>query len=91
MEKFKLPLRFLFLLLVTVSAVTASAQKIGITGTVSDSAGEPLIGVSVIVVGTPTGATTDIDGNYSINADAKSTLRFTYVGCATQDIAVDGH
>ena len=72
MEKCKLPLRLLSLLLLMVSALSMSAQQISISGTVSDPAGEPLIGVSVTVPGTKTGTTTDIDGIYRISADAKS-------------------
>lgn len=90
MEKFKLPLRFLFLLLAVMPAVSLSAQQLSISGTVSDASGEPLIGVSVTLPGTKTGAATDIDGHYSISADAKSTLRFSYVGYKTQDVAVNG-
>ncbi len=64
------------------------AQQINIKGTVTDQSGEPLIGVSVMVEGTKTGTTTDIDGNYSIAADAKSKLRFSYVGFKTLEEAV---
>ncbi|WP_301384966.1 carboxypeptidase-like regulatory domain-containing protein, partial [uncultured Duncaniella sp.] len=67
-----------------------SAQQIGISGTVSDSSGEPLIGVSVTVPGTKIGAATDIDGNFSLTVDAKATLRFTYVGYTPLDIPVNG-
>lgn len=57
-----------------------SAQQISITGTVTDTTGEPLLGVSVTVPGTPTGVSTDLDGKFSINADAKGKLKFSYVG-----------
>lgn len=90
MEKFRLPFRLLFLLLMAMSASAMSAQQISISGTVSDSTGEPLIGVSVTVVGTTDGTTTDFDGNYSISAGTKSTLRFTYIGYKTEDIEVNG-
>lgn len=58
----------------------ASAAKITVRGRVTDSTGEPLIGVSV-TSGT-TGVTTDINGNYSIQVPAGVTLLYSYVGCA---------
>jgi len=58
-----------------------------ITGTVSAD-GQPLPGATVIIKGTNTGTSTDFDGNYAINADAGSTLVFSYVGFATQEVAV---
>lgn len=67
-------------MLIMMSAVTLSAQQVSVTGTVSDPSGEPLIGVSVTVPGTKTGAVTDLDGKYSITAESKAKLRFTYVG-----------
>ena len=90
MEKFKRPFRFLFLLLLVMSAPRMLAQQISISGTVSDPSGEPLIGVSVTVPGSKTGVATDIDGMYSIEADAKSTLRFSYVGYKTKEVSVNG-
>ncbi|MCX4289590.1 MAG: TonB-dependent receptor [Duncaniella sp.] len=67
-----------------------SAQQIDINGTVTDSTGEPLIGVSVTVPGTAMGAATDFDGKYSLQADAKAKLRFSYVGYETHEEAVNG-
>lgn len=89
MEKLK-PLKFWTLLLFVMTAFSMSAQQIGVSGTVSDPSGEPLIGVSVTVPGTKNGAVTDIDGKFSLTVDAKSTLRFTYVGYKTQDVAAKG-
>lgn len=56
-------------------------STIRITGSVKDSNGEPLIGVSVIVVGSNTGIITDLDGNYTINVNNRNAeLSFSYVG-----------
>jgi TonB-linked SusC/RagA family outer membrane protein len=66
------------------------AQKMNITGTVTDPEGEPLIGVSVTVAGTQQGVTSDLDGNYSISADSKGKLRFSYIGYKTEEVAVSG-
>ncbi|MDQ6472142.1 SusC/RagA family TonB-linked outer membrane protein [Flavobacterium sp. LHD-80] len=62
------------------------AQERKITGTVSDNAGIPLPGVSVLVKGTQSGSQTDLDGKYSIKAAANQVLVFTYVGMKTQEI-----
>ncbi len=67
----------------------ASAEVITVKGNVtSASDGEPLIGATVQVKGTTTGTSTDIDGNYSINAEKGATLTFSYVGMKTQSIKV---
>lgn len=66
----------------------ASAQFTA-SGTVTDSDGEALIGVSVLVKGTPSGTVTDLDGKYSVSVPKDpSTLEFSYVGYASQDVVV---
>jgi len=60
-----------------------------ITGKVTTGTnGEPLPGVSVVVKGTTTGATTNSTGQYSVNATSRSTLVFSFIGYKTQEIAV---
>lgn len=59
-----------------------------ITGKVIDSAGEPIIGASVLVKGSGVGAVTDIDGNFTVNAPFGSTLEVSFVGYATQTIQI---
>ena len=59
-----------------------------ITGTVSDVSGTPLPGVTIVVSGTNIGATTDFDGNYSINASSGQVLRFSYIGMKLKDVTV---
>lgn len=61
-------------------SASAFAQQVVVKGNVVDETGEPVIGASVKVVGGKTGAVTDIDGNFSINADKKSTIEVTYIG-----------
>lgn len=63
-----------------IGAPLANAQQTTVTGTVTEPGGEPLIGVTVTVPGTKTGTVTDIDGKYSLNADAKDKIKFTYIG-----------
>ena len=72
--------RFLFLALLLTIGATAFAQKVKITGTVTDPGGEPLIGVSVKTGNSGAGAITDVDGNYSVEVSPTGTLVFSYVG-----------
>ena len=61
-----------------------------VTGVVTDEAGEPLVGVSVLVEGTHTGASTDIDGQFSVIMEkGKNLLKFSYVGMKTKTIKVN--
>ncbi|MDY7394407.1 TonB-dependent receptor [Aureibaculum sp. 2210JD6-5] len=77
---------FLTLLLALVVQLTFAQEKT-VTGTVSDDTG-PLPGVSIIIKGTVTGTDTDFDGNYSIEAKTGDILVFSFVGMATQEVAV---
>ena len=61
-----------------------------VSGTVTDADGAPLPGANVLVKGTTNGTQTDFDGNYSITADANATLVFSYIGFASQEVAVGG-
>ncbi|WP_242157017.1 TonB-dependent receptor [Aestuariivivens sediminis] len=83
----QLPIKWMvFLMLLTTSGVLVAQV---VSGTVIDDASQPLPGVSVIIKGTSTGATTDFDGNYTINATNGDVLVFSYVGFETQEIVVD--
>ncbi len=68
----------------------AIAQKIAVSGTVTDNTGEPLIGASVIAKGTSLGAATDFDGIYHLEVEPNAVLVVSYVGYETQEIPVDG-
>ena len=59
-----------------------------VQGVVVDAAGEPLIGVNVVIKGTSSGAITDIDGHFSLQASEGDALEFSYVGYATQTLPV---
>ena len=61
------------------------AQERAVSGVVSDNAGLPLPGVSVLVKGTKTGTQTDFDGKYTIKVAPSQTLVFSYVGMQTQE------
>lgn len=51
-----------------------------VTGTITDEVGFPLPGANILETGTQNGATTDFDGNYSIQVTPSSTLTFSYLG-----------
>ena len=80
--------RFLLVMLLCALWLTGFAQN-AIKGTVKDKNGEPLIGVSV-TYGNGQGTVTDIDGNFSVNAPAGSTLKFSYVGYKPQSLKGSG-
>ena len=73
-----------------LSVGTMSAQNLNVTGTVVDKSGEPIVGAYVIIEGTQTGATTDIDGVYQISAPSNGTLVFTCMGYKDTKVAVNG-
>ena len=77
----------LMLFLGTLNFITAQV----VTGTVLDDTSQPLPGASVIIKGTSTGATTDFDGNYTINANTGDTLVFSFVGFDTQEVIVSSN
>lgn len=75
-------------LLGTVSPAFAQEGK-KITGHVVDDTNEPLIGASILVVGTSTGVITDLDGNFNIIVPSGATaLQISYVGYETVTVPV---
>ena len=82
----KLIFKATFLLLMIFSVV-AYAQNT-VSGTVVDSDGNPIPGVTVFISGTSQGTTTDFDGNYSISVESDQTLVFSSLGFATQSFNV---
>ena len=68
------------------NGISQQSQKV--TGVVVDSKGEPVIGATVKQLGASTGAITDLDGKFSLNLSAKSSLEISYVGYVTQKVEV---
>ncbi len=79
----------IWLFLILPLLATAS-PNVNVTGTVIDSDGFPLIGVNVVVQGTTTGTTTDLDGKYSIEVPEDGVLEFTYIGFQTISEPISG-
>jgi TonB-linked SusC/RagA family outer membrane protein len=85
-------LNFRMLLLTLFAAITMSmSAQSTVTGTVFDATGEPIIGASVVEKGKATGASTDIDGKFSIRVSKPTaTLVVSYIGAKTQEVALQG-
>src|SRR5699024_816637 len=71
---------------------TAAAQNFRVSGkVVTANNQEPLIGVSILEVGTQNGTTTDANGQFSITVSNESaSLRFSYIGYQTKTVKVNG-
>ena len=76
---------FLVLFIVLVAQITFAQDRV-VSGVVSDNAGLPLPGVSVLVKGTQNGTQTDFDGKYSIKATSSQVLIFSFIGMKTQQV-----
>lgn len=76
-----------FAALFVTSSIAAQGK---VTGTVTDKdLGDPIIGATVVLKGTPTGTTTDIDGRYTISVPVgQQTLVFSYIGYDSQELPV---
>lgn len=71
-------------------AFPSLAQKITVTGHVSDEQGEDLIGATIIEKGTSNGTAADIDGNFTIEVPSNAVLTVSYVGYDPMDVSVNG-
>ncbi|WP_200977361.1 TonB-dependent receptor [Echinicola sp. 20G] len=81
----------LFLLLTVFSMVELYAQSLTITGVVKGSDGETVPGVTVLLKGTGTGTSTDMEGAYTLAVnDPNGTLIFSSIGMIKQEIAIEG-
>jgi len=67
------------------------AQEMNVSGTVTSSEdGLPMPGVSIIIVGSTSGTSTDFDGNFSIDANDGDKLQFNFIGYSDKTITVSG-
>ncbi|MCS2441296.1 carboxypeptidase-like regulatory domain-containing protein [Bacteroides uniformis] len=65
---------------------TSTTQQQEVTGIVTDSSGEPLVGVTVKLKGSTQGAVTDMDGKFSLPAKAGDVIVVSYIGYVPQEI-----
>lgn len=80
----------LFLILCLLCSLGAMAQKKSVTGTVTDGMGEPIIGASVVEVGSTNGTITDFDGQFTLSVDENGKLKISFVGYKTEIINLKG-
>ncbi|MEP4375634.1 MAG: carboxypeptidase-like regulatory domain-containing protein, partial [Algoriphagus sp.] len=79
----------LFLFLITSGLTVAQTAPLTVTGTVIDSDGLSLPGLTILVKGTATGTVTDSDGKYSIKVSGpEAVLAFSYIGYQSQEVTV---
>jgi len=82
--------KLIVLLYLFLSVTILFAQNtVTVTGKVTDANNQTVPGVSVQIKGTTQGAITDLDGNYTVTAPPDATLVFSFIGLATQEIAVN--
>lgn len=85
--KLKLCCVIVFLCLIPYYAIS---QNVTVSGVVTDNSGSTLPGVTVLVENATRGVATDIDGRYSIDANANGALVFSYVGFQTITVQING-
>ena len=87
-----LMVRKIVLSIIAVLAVSfvALAQNAQVTGTVVDQSGVAVVGATVMVDGTTTGTTTDVNGDFSINAPRNGKLVISFIGYEDQNIEIAG-
>ena len=76
-------------LLMVLSVSAQTGTTINVRGTITDIAGEPIIGANILIKGTSNGTVTDYDGNYSLQAPADGVLEVSYIGYNPQSISIN--
>ncbi|WP_420575942.1 SusC/RagA family TonB-linked outer membrane protein [Ekhidna sp.] len=80
--------KFYFSLFACLLAITQVFAQRTVSGKVTDDVGESLPGVNVVIKGTTTGTTTDLDGNYRLQVNDGDILVYSFVGFKSQEINV---
>lgn len=82
--------KHLYLLLLLLSSISY-AQQMNITGNITDTSGEALIGATVLEKGTKNGTVSDFNGNYDLTvSSANATLLISYTGYTNSEIVLEG-
>ena len=84
MQRIVVVLMFLF------GSVSLFAQQVLVRGIVKDASGEPIIGASLLEIGTTNGTVTDFDGNFELNVASNAKLQVSYLGYQTQEVVANG-
>jgi len=80
--------KIFFSLIVSFLAITFVLAQKQVSGRITDESGEGLPGVNVLIKGTTTGTTTDLDGNYRLSVGEDDVLVFSFVGFGSQEVTV---
>ena len=80
--------RLVLFLAAALMSVAALAQNVSISGVVTDSSGEPVIGASIIIPGTTTGTATDENGQFSLEVPRGTLLEVSSIGYIAQSFRV---
>ncbi len=86
-------MRLIYKLLTLLTCVLLTASAVAqkrVTGTVSSSGGEALVGATVVEVGTSNGTSTDVNGKFQITVADGASLRIAYTGYASKTEAIAG-
>ena len=70
-------------------SLTAAAQQQTVTGKVTDTAGAPVMGATVVVKSTSRGTSTNNKGEFSIQAQRGDVLEVKFLGMKTQEVKID--
>lgn len=89
-NEFKTRASLLVLLFILMIPFGTLAQTIRLSGQVTDTANEPIIGASIKEKGTNRGVITDFNGNFTLNVSPQAILTISYVGYITQEVPVNG-
>jgi TonB-linked SusC/RagA family outer membrane protein len=83
--------KILFLMMMSLICMVVHAQQRFVSGTVTDSSGEPLPGVNVVIRGTEKGTITDTNGKFTISVTgSEEILSFSFIGFKPVDLVVSG-
>jgi len=88
MKKNKLFLVVMLMLPQFLFSIIAFGQTQKVQGTIIDENGTPMVGVNVVIQGTDIGTTTDVKGQYQIEASSEATLVFSFMGYQSEEIQV---
>src|SRR5690554_7537240 len=76
-------------LLMVLSVSAQTGTTINVRGTITDVAGDPIIGANILIQGSFSGTITDFDGNYLLQAPADGVLEVSYIGYNPQIISIN--
>lgn len=68
---------------------TVQQQSLTISGTVTDSNGDPVVGANVLEKGTSNGAITDLDGRFTLSVEPNAVLKISYIGYLSKEVPVN--